>query len=94
MLSIYLFIDLFIYFQRRYMHALVTEIAIQMQNVKVENASVKERELETGKTAEVRAVGYQHGCNWRENIWKLVALTWYIVFYAVIIFSSLVTFER
>ena len=58
-----LFIYLFIYFQHRYIHVLVTEIAIQMQNVKMENASVKERELETGKTAEVREVGYQHGYN-------------------------------
>ena len=35
------------------MHALRTKIAIQMQNAKVKNAFVKERELETGKTAEV-----------------------------------------
>ena len=36
------------------MHAVMTKIAILMQNAKMENAFVKERELETGKTAEVR----------------------------------------
>ena len=59
----YFFVYLFIYFQRRYMHALMTTIATLGHYVNMENASVKERELETGKTAEVRAVGYQHGCN-------------------------------
>ena len=63
MLSIYLFIYLFIYFQRRYMHALITKIATLGHYVNMENASVKEKELETGKTAEVCAVGYQHGCS-------------------------------
>ena len=38
------------------MHALRTKIAIQRQNAKIESAFVKERELETGKTAGVRLV--------------------------------------
>ena len=45
------------------MHALIKAIATLGHYVNKENASVKERELETGNTAEVRAVGYQHGCN-------------------------------
>ena len=36
------------------MHAMMTKIAIPWQNAKMENAFVKETELETGKTAEVR----------------------------------------
>lgn len=38
------------------MHALTTMIAVPRQNVKKENAFVKERELETGNTAEVRSI--------------------------------------
>ena len=45
------------------MHALIRTIATLGRYVNMENASVKERELETGNTAEVRLVGYQHGCN-------------------------------
>ena len=55
-LFIYLFIHSFIYFQRLCMYAMRTKIAILTQNVKMENAFVKERELETGKTAEVRLI--------------------------------------
>ena len=36
------------------MPAVMTKIAILMQNAEMENAFVKERKLETGKTAEVR----------------------------------------
>ena len=36
------------------MHALMTTIAIQWQNVNMEYAFVKERQLGTGKTVEVR----------------------------------------
>lgn len=46
------------FFQRRCIHALMTRIAILGQRVKMENASVEERELETGNTAEVRLIIY------------------------------------
>lgn len=65
----------------------MTKIAILMQDAKMENAFVKEKELETGKTAEVRLFH-------TDLIKKLVSLTWHKVVYAVIIFSSLFTFER
>ena len=35
------------------MHAFTTVIAVPRQNAKMENAFVKERQLETGNTAEV-----------------------------------------
>ena len=36
------------------MHASMTKIAILRQNANMENVIAKEKELETGKTAEVR----------------------------------------
>ena len=43
---IYLFVYLFIFFQRPCMDALMTKIATLMQNAKMENAFVKEIDLE------------------------------------------------
>ena len=50
----------YFFFQRRSIHALVTRIAILGQVVKMENAFVVKRELETGNTAEVRLVYFAH----------------------------------
>ena len=47
---------LYFLFQRLCIHALTTVIAVPRQNVKKENAFVKEIELETGNTAEVLSI--------------------------------------